>query len=75
MNAAHACGGAAMTPKIKTYPNGWTVLLDKACGWYCASVRDARGNVRDSIRCDTARMAREYFRIFDRAAKAAGGAS
>lgn len=63
-----------MTPKIKTYPNGWTALLYEACGWYCASVRDARGDVFDSIRCDTARQAREYFRVFDRAAKTGGGA-
>lgn len=62
-----------MTPKIKTYPNGWTAYLYAVEPWYCASVRTASGQVHDSVRCDDPRMAREYFRAFDKLAKRAGG--
>ena len=56
--------------KSKTYPRG-SVSMERLfpSGFYL--VRVWRGSeLHDSIRCDTYRSALEYFRAFDRIAKA-----
>ena len=59
--------------KIKTYKNGWTVSAEApACnGIRTVLVRDARGDVHDRVRCDTASAARDYWRAFNAIAKIA----
>jgi hypothetical protein len=64
-----------MKPIIRSFPNGWTALRYQVGTWYCASVRNARGETHDAIRCDTPRAAREYFQAFAAIAKRAGGQS
>lgn len=64
-----------MQTKTKTYRNGWIAMLEKSGMWYCAVVRNARGDVHDKVRCDDYRMALDYYRVFSRIAKTAGGAA
>lgn len=61
-----------MTPKVKTYPNGWSASLYEVEPWYCASVRTASGQTYDAVRCDSASEARAYFRMFDKIARKGG---
>lgn len=57
--------------KIKTYRNGWTVSAEAPAynGLRTILVRNARGDVHDKVRCDTAAAARDYWRAFNAIAK------
>ncbi len=46
--------------KVKEFKNGWCVIRDGNT----VVIRNARGDVHDKIRCDTARQAGEYWRAF-----------
>lgn len=59
--------------KIKLYRNGWTVSAETPAsnGLRTVLVRNARGDVHDKVRCDTAAAARDYWRAFNAIAKSA----
>lgn len=58
--------------KIKTYKNAYATLERVASNdtpWITA-VKENNGDVIDRIRCDSFRMAREYYAAFCKVAKA-----
>ena len=61
-----------MQTKLKTYNNGWLAMMEKqAHGVYLVLVRNDAGEVYDKMRCDSYRMALDYWRAFNAIAKAA----
>ena len=56
--------------KIKNYPNGYATMEKfTPSGMYLVQVRKG-GELVDKIRCDSYRMACDYYRAFCRIAKA-----
>jgi hypothetical protein len=61
--------------KVKVYKNDWSAHFwrdgNGACTWYCASVRNATGELYDKVRCDDYRVALDHWRAFNAIARAA----
>ena len=58
--------------KTATYKNGWSVYMGEPngmAGLRLVTLRDANGDIRDKMRCDTYRGALEYYAAFKRVAK------
>jgi hypothetical protein len=53
-----------MKPKIKLYPNGWTVYASKGPAFYGVTIRTAKGDIHDRVRCDQYRSAMGHYKIF-----------
>ena len=55
--------------KVKTYRNGWSVVMDKGYALYSVILRNSSGEIHDKMRCDYHRDALEWYRAFSAIAK------